>query len=608
MDAQFDSARFLASLTLRPGVYRMLAADGTLLYVGKARNLRKRVATYFGSKAHHPKIQALMAQTIRVEVTVTGTEQEALLLESNLIKEHRPRFNVVLRDDKSYPWIYVSTQQEFPRIEFHRGARKGPGRYLGPWPSAGAVRESLAQLQKLFRVRQCSESFFSNRTRPCLQYQIQRCTGPCVGLVSPEDYRRDVDDAVLFLEGRNAPVLSSLVTRMERASEQLDYERAALLRDQVTLIRKIQAEQIVAGQGIHEADVLGVHLDQGQACVAAILIRGGRVLGSRTWFPRVVAGTETAEVVGAFISQHYLHELVPAEILVPVELVDGDVLEAALTARGEQPVRIRHRVRGTRRRWLEMAATNAAQGLATRLAAGASLRSQLEQVAEVLSLDEIPKRIECFDISHTGGGETVAACVVFGPDGPIKSDYRRFNIRDIQPGDDYAAIGQAVERRFARIRKGEAPMPDLVLIDGGSGQVERARAVLEEYQLAYLPVVGVAKGRDRRVGEEQLVVPGRTASLSLPPDSPALLLIQQIRDEAHRFAITGHRQRRARARMTSSLEAIEGLGPQRRRVLLRAFGGLQGIRQAGVSDLAKVVGISRTLAQRIYDHLHGGTP
>ena len=364
----------------------------------------------------------------------------------------------------------------------------------------------------------------------------------------------------------------------------------------------------MAGQGIHEADVLGVHLDQGQACVAAILIRGGRVLGSRTWFPRVVAGTETAEVVSAFISQHYLHELAPAEILVPGELLDGDVLEAALTARGEQVVRIRHRVRSTRKRWLEMAATNAAQGLATRLAAGASLRSQLEQVAEVLSLDDTPKRIECFDISHTGGGETVAACVVFGTDGPIKSDYRRFNIRDIEPGDDYAAIGQAVERRFARIRKGEAPMPDLVLIDGGRGQVERARAVLEEYQLAHLPLIGVAKGRDRRVGEEQLVVPGRTSNLSLPPDSPALLLIQQIRDEAHRFAITGHRQRRSRARVTSSLEAIEGLGPQRRRVLLRAFGGLQGILQAGVSDLAKVHGISRVLAQRIYDHLHGGTP
>jgi len=608
MGEPFDSKAFLASLTHRPGVYRMLAGEDTVLYVGKARDLRKRVSTYFGSKAHHPKTQALMAQTERVEVTVTGTEQEALLLEYNLIKAHHPRFNVVLRDDKSYPWIYVSTQQAFPRFEFHRGSRKAAGRFLGPWPNAGAVRESLAQLQKLFRVRQCSESFFANRTRPCLQYQIKRCTAPCVGLIPEADYRRDVEDAVLFLEGRNSAVLTSLVGRMERASSDLDYERAAVLRDQVALIRRIQAEQVIAGKGIDEADVLGVHQEQGQACVAVILIRGGRVLGSRTWFPRVTVGTETEEVVAAFISQHYVHEQPPAEILVPVPPLDSPILEAALTARSERPVRIRHEVRGTRKRWLEMAATNAAQGLTSRLAAGASLRAQLESLAEALGLDDIPQRIECFDISHTSGKETVAACVVFGPDGPIKSDYRRFNIRDIEPGDDYGAIAQAVERRFARIRRGESPMPDLILIDGGHGQVEKARAALEEFQLAHLPLVGVSKGRDRRVGDEKLVFPGEAATRSLPPDSAALLLIQQVRDEAHRFAITGHRQRRARARITSSLEAIAGLGPQRRRALLRQFGGLQGIRQAGVADLAKVHGISRALAQRIYDQLHGGQP
>jgi len=608
MDERFDSKAFLASLTNRPGVYRMHSGDGAVLYVGKARDLRKRVATYFGAKSHHPKTQALMAQTARVEVTVTGTEQEALLLEYNLIKAHRPRFNVVLRDDKSYPFIYVSTQQEFPRFEFHRGSRKVPGRFLGPWPSAGAVRESLAQLQKLFRVRQCSDTFFANRTRPCLQHQIQRCTAPCVGLISAEEYRRDVDDAVLFLEGRNAAVLASLVERMERASAGLDYERAAVLRDQVALIRKIQAEQVVASTGIEEADVLGLSMDQGQACIAVILIRGGRVLGSRTWFPRLVAGTDREEVLAAFITQHYFHELPPAEILVPAAPLDATALETALSARIGQACRIRHRVRGTRKRWLEMAATNASQGLASRLAAKSSLRVQLESLAEALGLDDVPGRIECFDISHTAGGETVAACVVFGADGPVKADYRRFNIRDIKPGDDYAAIGQAVERRFARIRRGESPLPDLVLIDGGRGQVEKARAVLEEYQLAHLPLVGVAKGRDRRVGEERLIVPGEALPRSLRQDSPALLLIQQIRDEAHRFAITGHRQRRARARVSSSLESIPGLGPQRRRALLRQFGGLQGIRQAGVADLAKARGISRELAQRIYDHLHGGQP
>lgn len=608
MDELFDSKAFLASLTHRPGVYRMLTGEGAVLYVGKARDLRKRVASYFGSKSHHPKTQALMAQADRVEVTVTGTEQEALLLEYTLIKAHRPRFNVVLRDDKSYPSIYVSTQQQFPRFEFHRGARKGSGRFLGPWPNAGAVRESLVQLQKLFRVRQCSDTFFANRTRPCLQHQIQRCTAPCVGLISADDYRRDVDDALLFLEGRNAAVQASLLERMERASGELDYERAAVLRDQVTLIRRIQAEQVIAGTGIEEADVLGLHQEQGQACVAVILIRGGRVLGSRTWFPRVVAATDPDEVIAAFITQHYFHEQPPAEILVPVAPADTRVLEAVLTERIGRACRIRHRVRGTRKRWLEMAATNASQGLVSRLAAHSSLRAQLESLTEVLALEDVPKRIECFDISHTGGDETVAACVVFGPDGPVKSDYRRFNIRDIEPGDDYAAIGQVVARRFARIQKGESPMPDLILIDGGRGQVEKARAALEEFQLAHLPLIGIAKGRDRRAGEEKLLLPGESVERTLPRDSPALLLIQQIRDEAHRFAVTGHRQRRQSVRLSSSLESIEGLGPQRRRALLRQFGGLQGIRQAGVADLAKVRGISRALAQRIYDHLHGGQP
>ena len=606
MDEPFDQKAFLATLTHRPGVYRMLAAGGDILYVGKARDLRKRVGTYFGSKAHHPKTQALMAQTARVEVTVTSTEQDALLLEQNLIKEHRPRFNVVLRDDKSYPWIYVSTAQEFPRFEFHRGSRRAPGRFLGPWPSASAVRETLGQLQKLFRVRQCSESFYANRTRPCLQYQIRRCTAPCVGLVSAEDYRRDVDDALLFLEGRNEAVLASLVGRMEQASATLDFETAAVLRDQVALVRRIQAEQVIAGTGIEEADVIGVHQAEGQACVAVVLIRGGRVLGSRTWFPRVVPGTDDEEVVSAFISQHYFRESPPAEILVPVALPDGAVLEAALKSRGS--CRIRDRVRGTRRRWLDMATTNARQGLASRLAGNASLRRQLESLAAALGLDDPPARIECFDISHTGGGETVAACVVFGPEGALKSDYRRYNIRDVEPGDDYGAIRQAVARRYGRARSDGAPLPDLVLIDGGQGQVDKAREALAELGLDALPLVGVAKGRDRRAGEEKLVFPGDPRQRTLPPASPALLLIQQVRDEAHRFAITGHRQRRGKARVTSTLEAIPGLGPQRRRLLLRQFGGLQGIRQAGVADLAKVQGISQVLAQRIYDHLHGAQP
>lgn len=604
----FDSSSFLASLTHRPGVYRMLSAEDTVLYVGKAKDLRKRVSSYFGSKAHLPKTQALMAQTSRVEVTVTGTEHEALLLEHNLIKEYRPRFNVILRDDKSYPWIHVSTNQEFPRFELHRGGRRGPGRFLGPWPSANTVRESLIQLQKLFRVRQCSESFFANRTRPCLQYQIRRCTAPCVGLISTEDYQRDVADALLFLEGRNESVLANLGTRMEQAAANLDYERAALLRDQIQLVCKIQAEQVINAPGMTDADVLGVQTGQGQACVAVLMIRGSRVLGSRSWFPRIVSGTEDHEILAAFIAQHYFHASPPAELLVPVSVPDRLLLQAALESRTGIRCLIRDRVRGTRSRWLEMAASNAAQGLATRLASTATLRNQFEQLAEALGLDEVPERIECFDISHTGGEETVAACVVFGTEGPLKSDYRRFNIKGIEPGDDYAAIGQAVERRYTRIRNGEAALPGLILIDGGAGQTDRAYAVLEELQLSHVPLLGVAKGPERRQGEEKLVLPRGRGLITMPADSAALHLIQQVRDEAHRFAITGHRQRRGHARRTSSLEAIPGLGPQRRRALLREFGGLQGVTQAGVTDLARVQGISRTLAQRIYDHLHGGMP
>jgi excinuclease ABC subunit C len=604
----FDSKAFLASLTHRPGVYRMLSAEDTVLYVGKAKDLKKRVSSYFGSKAHLPKTQVLMAQTSHVEVTVTGTEHEALLLEHNLIKEYRPRFNVILRDDKSYPWIHVSTGQEFPRFELHRGGRRGPGRFLGPWPSANTVRDSLIQLQKLFRVRQCSDSFFANRTRPCLQYQIRRCTAPCVGHISAADYGCDVADALLFLEGRNESVLASLASRMEQAANALDYERAALLRDQIQLVRKIQAEQVINAPGMMDADVLGIQTGIGQVCVAVLMIRGGRVLGSRSWFPRMAPGTESSEVLSAFIAQHYFHALPPAELLVPVALPDRSVLQLALETRSGSRCAIRDRVRGTRSRWLEMAADNAAQGLSMRLASTASLGTQFEQLSDALGLDEQPARIECFDISHTAGAETVAACVVFGPEGPLKSDYRRFNIRGIEPGDDYAAIAQAVERRYTRVRNGEVAVPGLILIDGGSGQTDRASQVLEELQLGDIPLLGVAKGPERRPGMEKLLLPRGRGRIELAADSPALHLIQQIRDEAHRFAITGHRQRRAQSRRTSSLEAIPGLGPQRRRALLREFGGLQGVLQAGVSDLARVQGISRKLAQRIYDHLHGGMP
>jgi excinuclease ABC subunit C len=603
--ADFDHRAFLASLTHRPGVYRMLDDAGHVLYVGKARDLQRRVASYFGGRAHLPKTQALMSATARVEVTVTASEQEALLLEYNLIKEHRPRFNVMLRDDKSYPWIHVSLGDDFPRFEFHRGPRRPGTKYFGPYPSAGAVRETLGQIQKLFRIRQCSDSYFANRTRPCLQHQIGRCSAPCVGLVDAAAYAADVRDAVLFLEGRSDALLEGLGTRMHAAAEALDYERAAALRDQIRFVQRIRTEQAITADGVVDADAIGLHGDGTGWCVAVLMVRGGRVLGTRTFQPRAAAGTEAAEVLAAFVGQYYLEQPAPAEVVVPFLPEDAVVLEAALATRWGGPVRLRDRVRGTRQRWLALAADNATQGHALRRAATASQSARLDALAALLDLPAAPRRIECFDISHTGGGETVAACVVWVDGVAHRSEYRRFNIREAAAGDDYAAIAEAVRRRYARVRRGEAPLPDLLLIDGGAGQRDRAVAELAALGFDGLLAVGVAKGPDRRPGAERLVLPdGR--SLAPGGDSPALQLIQQVRDEAHRFAITGHRARRQRARQASSLDGVPGLGPARRRSLLAAFGGLAGLRAAGVADLARVRGIGPDLAERIYAHLHGG--
>ncbi len=606
MANEFDPKRFLSTLSHRPGIYRMLGRDGTVLYVGKARDLKKRVASYFGSKAHHPKTQALMNRTVEVEVTVTGTEREALLLEYNLIKAHQPHFNVLLRDGKGYPYIHVSIEHEFPAFEFHRGAQNRKSRYFGPYPGAGAVRQTLVRLQKLFRVRQCDDAFFANRSRPCMQYQIKRCSGPCVGLIEPEDYARDVENTMNFLAGKNSAVLNDLAARMDTAAEALNYELAAKYRDQLATIRELQSRQVVTGMRARDTDGLAVVEQHGSFCVAVIMIRGGRMLGGRTFFPRTAAHTELGEVLSAFMVQHYYRQTPPPEILVNTAVEEHELIEGVLAEWAGCKVAVRWKVRGHRRRWLNMAATNAQQGLKTHRAAKSSLRTQLDSLADLLDLDEAPERIECFDISHTSGAQTVAACVVFGPDGPLKSDYRRFNIRNIVGGDDYAAIEQAVKRRYTRVKRGEAPVPDLVLIDGGRGQLAKARTVLEDLQLGEIELVGVAKGAGRRPGREKLYRTGSDTALGLPGDSPASHLIQQIRDEAHRFAITGHRQRRAKAQNTSVLESIRGLGPARRKALLREFGGLQGVRRAGMDDLTAVRGINHALAERIYNHFHGG--
>ena len=602
---QFDPKVFVDSLPGRPGVYRMLDGDGQILYVGKARNLKSRVASYFQPSNVQPKVQALIAKTANMEVTITNSDTEALLLEYNLIKKHRPRFNVVLRDDKSFPYLHLETNHEFPRLNFYRGSRREPGKYFGPYPSAGAVRDTLQQLQKLFRIRNCDDTYFANRSRPCLQYQIQRCTAPCVGLVSKEHYARDVNAAIKVLEGRNDEVGEELGRRMDAAAERLDFEEAAQLRDQLAKLKVIQAQQIVTAGADHEADVIAVAAANGEYCVALMFVRAGRSLGSTTFFPKAPFA-ELPEVLAAFVVQYYLERDAPAEIIVEQDFDEMQLLETTLTQRLSHKVRICSSVRGIRARWLEMMHTNAEQALNMRRLARAGIESSLEDLREAFDLEETPNRLECFDISHTGGTDTVASCVVFGIEGPLKSDYRRFNISGIQPGDDYAAMYQALSRRYKRVRDGEIVKPDVLLIDGGKGQLAEAAKVLEELEVGGITLIGVAKGVDRRAGQEQLFLLGQETPTILPPDSRALHLIQRVRDEAHRFAIAGHRKKRAKRHSQSILETIPGLGPVKRRELLKQFGGLQGILRAGIDDFIQIRGLGRELAQVIYEHLHPG--
>jgi excinuclease ABC subunit C len=602
---QFDAKSFVDSLPARPGVYRMLGVEGEILYVGKARNLKSRVGSYFQASNVQPKVQALVARTAHMEVTITNSDTEALLLEFNLIKKHRPRFNVVLRDDKSFPFLHLETGHEFPRLSFYRGSRKEPGRFFGPYPSAGAVREALQQLQKLFRLRNCEDSYFANRSRPCLQYQIQRCTAPCVGLISKEAYARDAGAAIKVLEGRDDEVQQELGRRMEAAAEKLEFEDAARLRDQLANLKTIQSQQIVTSGNDHDADVIAVAAGSGEYCVALMFVRGGRSLGSTTFFPRAPFA-EIPEVLAQFVGQYYLDRESPAEILVEQDFEDMEVLEATLAERSLHKVRITSSVRGIRARWLEMMRNNANEALKMRGLARASIESSLDELREAFNLDEAPSRIECFDISHTGGTDTVASCVVFGVEGPLKSDYRRFNIAGIQPGDDYAAMYQALTRRYKRIRDGEITAPDVLLIDGGKGQLAEAAKVIDELGVKGITLIGVAKGADRRPGQEQLFLLGQDTPTILPPDSSALHLIQRVRDEAHRFAIAGHRRRRAKRHNQSILETIPGLGPVKRRELLKFFGGLQGILRAGIDDFVQIRGLGRELAQVIYEHLHPG--
>ena len=599
--AAFDGKAFVRRLAGSPGVYRMIGVADDVLYVGKAGNLKKRVGSYFLKPRMEPRIAAMVAQIARIEVTVTRTEGEALLLEAQLIKGLRPRYNILLRDDKSYPYIYLSSGQDYPRMGFHRGAKTGKGTYFGPYPSAYAVRESLNMMQKLFLVRQCEDTYFRNRSRPCLQYQIKRCSAPCVGLIDVAEYGDSVRHAGMFLDGKSDEVVNELGAAMEQASSQLEYETAARVRDQIATLKRIQAQHYVQGASA-DMDVVVCRIDSGTACVSVLFFRNGVSLGSRDFFPKLGIDGAEADILTAFIAQYYLERPAPREVIVSHALVDAELLGEVLTAGSGHAVEVKDSVRGERARFLELARKNADAALAMRLASNRTMRERFESLRDLLDLDEVPKRLECFDISHTMGEATVASCVVYGPDGPEKSQYRRFNIAGIEPGDDYAAMRQALERRYRRQQAGEGKLPDILLIDGGKGQVKQALEVLADLGIDGVLVVGVAKGPERRAGHESLIVGDKT--LWPGPESTALHLIQSVRDEAHRFAITGHRQRREKAREKSRLEEIGGIGAKRRAALLKHFGGIAGVAAAGAEELARVNGISRDLAERIYAAFH----
>lgn len=601
-----DSCR---DLPTNPGIYRFSDDNGEVIYVGKAKHLKRRVSSYFNRQANvSPKVRSMVGNIVDIAVTVTRTENEAFLLESNLIKDLKPRYNIVLRDDKSYPYIYVEPDEEYPKLNFHRGARNGKGRYFGPYPNAGAVRSTLNLLQKLFMLRQCDDSYFRNRARPCLQHQIKRCTAPCVGLIDSTEYREDVQRAILFLEGRSAEVIDSLAQQMDAAAAKLEFERAARLRDQIQKLQRVQSEQYVAS-GNGNFDIIVCRTRGNVGCVQVFFVRSGRHLGNKVFFPSHTQGNTSADILSAFLPQFYLagqsDRDVPPDIILSEAIEDADWLSDILSERRGTAVRLRQDVRGERAKWLEMAITNADIALEARISSNTDQQRRVAALQDFLDLDEAPGRIECFDVSHTGGEATVASCVVFDQDGARKSDYRRFNIRDVVAGDDYAAMEQALQRRYTRVKREDGNLPDLLLIDGGKGQVGRALAVLADLQIDDVAVVGVAKGVTRKAGLETLIMFDGIEERVLPRDSAALLLIQQIRDEAHRFAITAHRQSRAKNRTRSPLDQISGVGAKRRQQLIRHFGGWQGVARAGVDDLCRVPGISRTLAQKIYDEMQG---
>jgi excinuclease ABC subunit C len=604
-DSTIDLKDYVATLPQRPGVYRMYAADGELLYVGKAARLRDRVGSYFCQQELAPKVAAMVRRIARIEVTVVTSEPEALLLECNLIKAHRPRYNIMLRDDKSFPYILCPLGHEFPRLVFYRGPQQPNSRLFGPFASAHAVKEVLQHLQKVFRIRNCRDSFFANRSRPCLQYQIGRCSAPCVALIGREDYARDLQAAIGVLEGRNAEVIGELQRRMEGAAGRLQFEDAARLRDQLRELQEIRAQQSATAQRQADTDVIAIAGEPGQYAICVLPVREGQNLGTASHFP-ASALSEPADTLADFLLLYYSREPAPPEILINIALPDHEPLAQALERTAGRASQLRVPQRGLKRQWLELALENARNALRMRLLRAELALEGMQVLSRVLDLPRPPERVECFDVSHTAGEGTVASCVVFTPEGARKSEYRRYNIEGVTPGDDYHAMHQALRRHANRIVSGERPRPDLLLIDGGPGQVDAAVSALAEAGCEGLAIVGVAKGADRRPGQERLFRPGEPIPIVLEADSAALHFIQRVRDEAHRFAITGHRRRRARRYRESILETIPGLGPARRRAILTHFGGLQGVMRAGLVDLEKVSGVGSAMARSIYDHLHPG--
>lgn len=598
----FDAQAFVRRLTTQPGVYRMLDSGGEVLYVGKARNLKKRVSSYFLRASGNARIESMVDQVASIEISITASEDEALLLESSLIKSLKPRYNVCLRDDKSYPYLRL-TAHRYPRIQFHRGARKPKERYFGPFPSAATVRETISTLQKVFEIRGCSDSYFEARTRPCLQHQIRRCSAPCVGLISEADYAASVDAVSDVMQGRAESLVSTLQEHMDAQAAELDFESAARTRDRIAAIRRMQETKIVTGlKG--DADVIVLETLNGVIGVGVMSVRAGQNRGQVQHFPRVPKGVEADELMSEFLAQHYTSHVPPDELIVNVAPAEMEWLSHALSEAASRKLVIKAQVRDVRRRLRDMASASLKEAIKHRLLSRQNLGSRLLALQERFALERVPERLECFDISHSRGEETVASCVVFGSEGADKSQYRRFAIDGITPGDDYAAIRQAVSRRFKRVANGESPCPDVLLIDGGKGQLAAAMSALEEYAINPPLILGVAKGSARKPGLEQLFMPGKDEALRLDDDDPALHLIQQVRDEAHRFAITGHRGRRGKARTRSELDDIPGLGPVRRQALLRRFGGMRQLRRASLDELQKVEGFHRELARRVYDHLH----